>query len=277
MIVEPILYWSGSGDWTTGQWELADGTPMPWIDGSSAILAAGSDINVSGSVNIAALTVQGAGAAIDGDGTLYAASLGRHDRRSLGNRHRQLDDCRRESDRDGPRRTDRGRSVACAGVTVSQGTLDALSPLPAARRDCRRSGHRPRRGLIAAAASRFTAIDPAMFDLLQSLFADQSIDRTDMIQILQSVAVEGAVNPTPWASWKPITSPQGEAALNVPDYVAVLANDVVWGNPANANYQGQPLGNLADQASDAGEATCLTDLVDKWFYGTDLPGRPRRA
>ena len=35
VIVQPTLYWSGSGDWTTGQWQLADGTPTPWIDGSS--------------------------------------------------------------------------------------------------------------------------------------------------------------------------------------------------------------------------------------------------
>ena len=58
----------------------------------------------------------------------------------------------------------------------------------------------------------------------------------------------------------------------MPDYVAVLASDVVQGNPANANYQGQPLGNLADQGSDQLRATALEDLVDKWFDG-DRPAR----
>ena len=55
--------------------------------------------------------------------------------------------------------------------------------------------------------------------------------------------------------------------LNIPGYVEVLASDVVNGNAANATYQGQTLGNLAVGSS----ATQLTDLVSKWFLGTDLP------
>ena len=53
--------------------------------------------------------------------------------------------------------------------------------------------------------------------------------------------------------------------------MAVLARDVVDGRPANAFYQGQPLGNLADQSSDQARGVALEDLVDKWFYGSDLP------
>ena len=41
----------------------------------------------------------------------------------------------------------------------------------------------------------------------------------------------------------------------MPDYVAVLAGDVVNGNPANAYYQGQPLGNLAEQGVASGTLT----------------------
>ena len=53
----------------------------------------------------------------------------------------------------------------------------------------------------------------------------------------------------------------------MPDYVRVLAADVVDGNPANGSYQGQPLGNLA-----AGSTTAqLNTLVGKWFLGTDVP------
>ena len=60
----------------------------------------------------------------------------------------------------------------------------------------------------------------------------------------------------------------GEAAtLNMPGYVQVLAGDVINGNPANANYQGQPLGNLAVGST----ATQLNELIDKWFLGTDTP------
>ena len=47
----------------------------------------------------------------------------------------------------------------------------------------------------------------------------------------------------------------------------VLAGDVVNGNAANATYQGQALGNLAAGSS----ATQLTNLINKWFLGTDLP------
>ena len=74
VIVEPTLYWSGSGDWTTGQWELANGTPTPWIDGSSVYLAAGSEISVSGSVNVGSITVAG-NATIEG-GTLTLPAWG---------------------------------------------------------------------------------------------------------------------------------------------------------------------------------------------------------
>ena len=92
-----------------------------------------------------------------------------------------------------------------------------------------------------------------------------------MIQILQSAAVGGAVTPDALSALETLTTPQNESQLNVPNYVAVLASDVVNGNPANANYQGQPLGNLAEQGSDQLRATALGDLVNKWFYGTDLP------
>ena len=76
---------------------------------------------------------------------------------------------------------------------------------------------------------------------------------------------------TSLAALETLTSPPGEAALQMPGYVAVLASDVVNGNPANAEYQGQPLGNLADQTSDAARATALTDLIGKWFEGSDMP------
>ena len=114
-------------------------------------------------------------------------------------------------------------------------------------------------------------LDPAMFSLVQSLFVDQTINRAGMIQILQSAADGGAVTTNTLSALEILTTPQNESRLNMPDYVAVLAGDVVQGNPANANYQGQPLGNLADQPHRPLRATALDDLVDKWFYGTDLP------
>ena len=92
-----------------------------------------------------------------------------------------------------------------------------------------------------------------------------------MIQILQSAVVGGAVASDALQALQVLADPHNEARLDVPDYVAMLAGDVVDGNPANALYQGQPLGNLADQTSDQSRATTLEDLVDKWFYGADMP------
>ncbi len=53
----------------------------------------------------------------------------------------------------------------------------------------------------------------------------------------------------------------------MPGYVQVLASNVVNTNAANAMYQGAAAGNLAAGSTNA----LLTKLVDKWFYGTDLP------
>ena len=90
-----------------------------------------------------------------------------------------------------------------------------------------------------------------MAALTQSLDADGSISRNDMIQILDSVARRGQrKSATDFSDLKTIL---GDAAtLNMPGYVQVLAGDVIDGNAANARYQGQALGNLAAGSSAAG-------------------------
>ena len=105
----------------------------------------------------------------------------------------------------------------------------------------------------------------ALAVLVPSLDADGSISRLDMIQILTSVAGNGKVTAGEFADLKTIVSEA--TTLNIPSYVDVLANDVVNGNPANATYQGTALGNLAVGSSSAQ----LTELIDKWFLGTDHP------
>ena len=269
VIVQPTLYWSGDGDWTTGQWQLADGTPTPWIDGSSVMLAAGSNINIPGLVNVSAITVEG-NAAIDG-GTIMLPSWGGTITVLAGTA--TIDSALAGG---GLAETGTGTLVldgtlSYAGPTlVAGGTLDLLSPLAAA--PVLAGGRAIGPGsLFSANGTSLFDLDPAMFNLVQSLFADQAIDRTGMIQILQSAAVDGAVTPDALSALETLTTPQNESQLNVPNYVAVLASDVVNGNPANANYQGQPLGNLAEQGGDQLRATALGDLVNKWFYGTDLP------
>jgi hypothetical protein len=108
--------------------------------------------------------------------------------------------------------------------------------------------------------------DADLAALTQSLYADGSISRLDMIQILQSVGSDdNVVDATELASLQIIVA--SASSLGMAGYVQVLASDVVNGNTANAHYQNSTLGNLAVGSSN----TQLTKLINKWFYGTDLP------
>jgi autotransporter-associated beta strand protein len=269
VVIQPTLYWLGNGDWTTGQWQFADGTSAPWIDGASVVIAAGSDLSLSGSVDVSSITVSGDatvgaigagtisfpswGGAIDvqaGTATIHAGLAGNFAETGSGT---LLVD----------------GTLASAGITVAGGTLDAMSALAAP--PLLAGGQALGPGAVFSGNESLAALDPAMFGLVQGLFVDQSIDRTDMIEILESAVLGGAVTPAALAALQMLTTPQNEALLAMPDYVGVLASDVVNGNPANANYQGQPLGNLTDQQSPQAMGATLQILVDKWFYGTDLP------
>ncbi len=108
-------------------------------------------------------------------------------------------------------------------------------------------------------------VDPALAALTTALFADGSINRADMIQILRCTEADGVVDVIEMADLQTIL---GQATTwKIPDYVRILANDIVNGNPANANYQGAALGNLY-----AGSTTAqLEKLIGKWFLGTDHP------
>jgi hypothetical protein len=112
----------------------------------------------------------------------------------------------------------------------------------------------PDAGLAALAASDFTR--------------DDAITRNDFVALLEAVASRGAVTADELQSLQALVNNSG--LLNIPDYVENLAMKVVDGNPANANYQGQPLGNLGLGSS----TTQVVELVGKWFYGTDVPAAP---
>ncbi len=119
---------------------------------------------------------------------------------------------------------------------------------------------------IAVGTGNFLNLqDAALAQLVQSLDAGGSISRDDMLEILDSLATGGTLSVADFSDLQTIVSDAAE--LNMPDYVRVLASDVVDGNVANATYQGEPLGNLAAGSSSAQ----LTDLIGKWFLGTDLP------
>jgi hypothetical protein len=106
---------------------------------------------------------------------------------------------------------------------------------------------------------------PALASLVQSLDADGSISRPDMIQILRSVGGDGVVDAAEFTDLKTILS--RAATLKIPGYVRALTGDVINGSAANAAFQGQPLGNLVAGSS----AAQLNKLVDKWFLGADRP------
>ncbi len=121
---------------------------------------------------------------------------------------------------------------------------------------------------VTVIASNFLGLtDAALASLTQTLFADGSISRLDMITIFNTIADEsdGTVDSNDIKDLKTILS--NSSTLCMANYVYVLASDVVNGNTANAKYLGTTLGNLA-----AGNANSKLDkLVNKWFYGMDLP------
>jgi D-serine deaminase-like pyridoxal phosphate-dependent protein len=128
------------------------------------------------------------------------------------------------------------------------------------------------------ASTSVTVVAPSPLGLKDPLLAAEvqtelsgsggQLTRSDMIAILEYVATEngGVLSSTDMADLKTLVNTD-TSTLKTPSYVDVLAADVVDGNTANAHYQGKSLGNLAVGSS----ATVLTDLVNKWFLGLDLP------
>jgi len=109
-------------------------------------------------------------------------------------------------------------------------------------------------------------IDPLIHDLVPTLAASGELDRTDMIELLRDVGNEyGQVDQVQIDDLNSILT--HSTLFRMPDYVRVLAGDVVDGNPANAHFQGQPLGDLVPGST----AAQMDDLVDKWFLGADHP------
>lgn len=101
-------------------------------------------------------------------------------------------------------------------------------------------------------------------DLIRSLYVDNSISRTEMIQILRSVGTDSTVDATELSDLRALVTSTNFA---MPAYVRELARDVVFDNSANLYFQGQSAGNLTGGSS----ASLLNKLVDKWFLGADVP------
>ena len=118
---------------------------------------------------------------------------------------------------------------------------------------------------VTAPAAPTGLTDPALADLVNTFYADQKIDRAEMMEILRSAGTDGTVNATELTDVRFLVS--ATTPFSIPAYVRELASDVVGSNPANRMFQGKTAGNLSAGSS----ATLLNNLVDKWFLGADEP------
>jgi hypothetical protein len=118
--------------------------------------------------------------------------------------------------------------------------------------------------------------DAGVRSMARTVTGDGQIDRLDMLALFAQVAKDGLVSANEIHDLKALENPDWTAGGATPKQTAVftmpaavrgLESEVVDGDPANATYQGAPLGNLQAGAT-AGQ---LQKLVNKWFLGLDHP------
>jgi hypothetical protein len=111
-----------------------------------------------------------------------------------------------------------------------------------------------------------TLSDPNLRSLVQTYNTnDGSIDRNEALRLFEEVRQDGTVSASEFRDLTVVANDTSVIAM--PDPVRVLFEKVVDGDPANAHYQTQALGNLAADS----KAAQLEKLVDKWFLGMDHP------
>ncbi|MBE9179811.1 pre-peptidase C-terminal domain-containing protein [Oculatella sp. LEGE 06141] len=123
--------------------------------------------------------------------------------------------------------------------------------------------------------SSSTSLIPDWFDrniqdaelkaIARSRFADNRLDRTDVVDILRNAKDGSKIDKTELTDLRTLVN--SASYLQIPDYVRVLADKVVNGNVANEHYKGDRLGNLVADSLD----THMEKLIDKWFLGGDRP------
>jgi hypothetical protein len=97
---------------------------------------------------------------------------------------------------------------------------------------------------------------------------DGAITFSDMTGLLNAVAAESpTITASELQTLQELVSPTVATYLNMPGYVQNLADKVINGDAANAQYQGSTLGDLHVGSA----STQLQDLVNKWFLGMDRP------
>ena len=109
--------------------------------------------------------------------------------------------------------------------------------------------------------------DQGIASLTKTLASDNVINRLDMIQLLRVAGSDdNLVDAIELGDLRTILRDLA-TRFSIPNYVQILAGDVVNGNKANEHYLSQDWGNLAVGSS----ARQLNGLIDKWFLGTDHP------
>jgi hypothetical protein len=158
------------------------------------------------------------------------------------------------------------------------GSLAAVHPVHAAemaRRDARPTGRTASHFDSSAAQSPSKVspewfenqlADPALRSLVAECFADHHrLTRGDMLSIFAAAADGGTIDEDQFQTLRSIV--QNARSLGMAASVADLSRKVVFGDPANAHFQGEPLGNL--EIGSPSEQ--LDRLVKKWFLGQDPP------
>ena len=110
-----------------------------------------------------------------------------------------------------------------------------------------------------------TIKDVALRTLGNTLYADNLINRNDIIALLRSAEDGGIIDSTELADLKAIVA--NTTLFGGIESVWKLTSYIVNGNTANTLYQGATLGNLAANSTTAH----MEKLIGKWFLGLDRP------
>jgi hypothetical protein len=116
--------------------------------------------------------------------------------------------------------------------------------------------------------------DPGLIMLVKQLFArDGMINREDMMQILNYTVSNSfdTLSAMDFNDLKAIVNVDS-TYLKMPNYVKVLAGDIVNGSPANQYFTGgQLMPSFLGSLYAGSPATQMDELIGKWFLGTDMP------
>jgi hypothetical protein len=107
--------------------------------------------------------------------------------------------------------------------------------------------------------------DADLRELVRNSNADGSLSRAEVLSVFTQVEADNTISANELADLRTVVS--NTTIVRMTDSVRNLAKKVVFGDRANANYQGEALGNLTSSST----TEQLEKLVNKWFLGLDRP------